>query len=243
VTSEGDHLARALVCAYGDYVRDVVARRNLGDTEGLSDAIEKGRGWLRTALGELLGRPYPLQDRGPLEIFQEALRFPTKVLERAGHPPAPRDLAAANALPGDLYDLAPVSSRDLGEAAWSHHLAWGLAKAVAMTRRTVGILTRNLMDRSKLEAGLTAAGWVTVPLKGRQAAEGLDALVVDLEHPAAFGVLESADSKVAIVAYGPHVDATALERARRVGASHALPRSVVFRDVTALAVRLAQGRS
>ena len=240
MTDEGDRLARALVGAYGSYVREVVARRRLGHTEGLGDAIEEGQGWLRAALGELLGRPYQLQDRGPLELFQEALRFPTKVLEQAGHTPAPRDLLATNALPGDLYDLAPVSSRELGEAVWHCHLAWGTAKAHAMTRRTVGILTRNLMDRSKLEAGLTAAGWSTVPVKGNEAPEGLDALVVDLEHPAAFSALEAATSGITCLAYGPHVDAAAFERAERVGANHTLPRSIVFRDIPALGLRLGE---
>ena len=221
-------------------MREVLARRGLGHLEGLGDAIEEGRGWLRAALHELLGRPYRLQDRGPLELFQEALWFPTRVLEEAGHSPAPRDSLAANALPGDIYDLAPVSSRELGEAVWHCHLAWGTAKAGAMTRRTVGILTRNLIDMSKLEAGLTAAGWLAVPVKGSETPAGLDALVVDLEHPAAFRSLEAATSRIACVAYGPHVNAAAFERAERAGANHALPRSIVFRDIPALGVRLDQ---
>ena len=208
----------------------------------MGDAIEEGRGWLRTALDELLGRPYELQDRGPLELFQEALGFPTRVLEQAGHAPVPRDLPAANALPGDLYDLAPVSSRELGEAVWLCHLAWGTAKAHAMTRRTAGILTRNLMDRSKLEAGLRAAGWSTVQVKGGEAEEGLDALVVDLEHPDADKVLAASSSTITCLAYGPHVDKAAFERARRAGASQALPRSIVFRDTSALGSRLLEGR-
>ena len=234
----GDRLARALVEVYAGYVRGVVASRCPGETEGMDDAIEQGREWLQAALDELLGRPYEVQDRGPLELFQEALRFPTEVLEQAGHPPAPRDLLATNALPGDLYALAPVSSRELGEAVWRCHLAWGTAKARAMTRRTVGILTRNLMDRSKLEAGLAAAGYTTAPVKGSGAQGGLDALVVDLEHPAAFRVLEAAASRITCLAYGPHVDVAAFERARQVGASQTLPRSIVFRDTSALAARL-----
>lgn len=108
-----------------------------------------------------------------------------------------------------------------------------------MTRRAVGILTRNLMDRSKLEAGLTAAGWVTAPLRGSPIPAGFDALVVDLEHPAAFRVVEAAATRFTCLAYGPHVNTAAFERAKQAGATHTLPRSVVFRDTSALAVRLA----
>ncbi|MDE0370622.1 MAG: hypothetical protein OXI84_10855 [bacterium] len=127
-------LASALVAAYAPYVRDRVARLGLEAPPSLEDAIEEGSRWLETALPDLLGRPFVSQDRGPLELFQEALRFPTAVLERAGHQPVPRDELVANALPGDLFDLAPASSNDLGEAAWKAHLVWGASKAAAMTR-------------------------------------------------------------------------------------------------------------
>lgn len=127
-------LVSALVEAYAPYVRARVARLGLEVPPDLDDAIEQGRRWLETALPDLLGRSFASQDRGPLELFQEALRFPTAELEHAGHQPVPRDELVANALPGDLFDLAPASSNDLGEAAWKAHLAWGAAKAAAMTR-------------------------------------------------------------------------------------------------------------
>lgn len=126
-----------LVDAYGTYVRAAVVQRTGREPAGLSEALGEGRRWLRDALECLLGRPYPLQDRGPLELFQEAMRFPTVVLQAAGYPPVPRDDLTRNALPGDLYDLAPASSRDLGEEVWRAHLAWGATKAAAMTGRTV----------------------------------------------------------------------------------------------------------
>lgn len=109
------------------------------------------------------------------------------------------------------------------------------------TGRRVGLLTRNLLDRSKLEAGLKEAGWKTVPMKDRRLPHPLDAVLVDLEHPVAFVVIEAAAAadSVRCVAYGPHVRVEALEQARRMGATEALPRSVVFRDVASLAARLA----
>jgi len=127
-------LVSSLVAAYAPYVRGRVARLGLEVPAGLDDAIEEGRQWLETALPDLLGRPFARQDRGPLELFQEALRFPTAILEQAGHRPVPRDELVTNALPGDLFDLAPASSNDLGEATWKAHLAWGASKAAAMTR-------------------------------------------------------------------------------------------------------------
>ena len=42
---------------------------------------------------------------------------------------------AEAALPGDVYDLAPASTRDLGDEVWALHLAWGAAKAAAFKRR------------------------------------------------------------------------------------------------------------
>ena len=127
-------LVSALVTAYAPHVRDKVARLGLEVPPGLDGAIEEGRRWLEKALPDLLGRPFPSQDRGPLELFQAALRFPTAALEQAGQQAVPRDELVANALPGDLFDLAPASSNDLGEAAWKAHLAWGASKAAAMTK-------------------------------------------------------------------------------------------------------------
>ena len=126
-----------LVDAYGAYVRAAVVQRIGRSPAGLDEALGEGRRWLHDALECLLGRPYPLQDRGPLELFQEAMRFPTVVLQAEGCPPVPRDDLTRSALPGDLYDLAPASSRDLGDEVWRAHLAWGATKAAAMTGRTV----------------------------------------------------------------------------------------------------------
>lgn len=108
-------------------------------------------------------------------------------------------------------------------------------------RGRAGLLTRNLMDRSKLESGLRRAGWEVVPLKDRDLPEALDAVLIDLEHPLAFAVLGAAvdAGSVRCIAYGPHVRVDALEQARQMGATEALPRSVVFRDAASLAARLA----
>ena len=234
----GARLVAVFASVYEPYVRAAVAGRVDDRLPDLTGAIAEGRRWLEGALEELLALPYPMQNRGPLELFQEAMKFPTTVLREAGYPPAPRDEPTGNALPGDLYDLAPASSHDLGEEAWQAHVGWGAAKAAALTRKRAGLLTRNLMDRSKLESGLERAGWMVAALTGPELPAGLDGVLVDLEHPAAFQVVAAAAGSIRCLAYGPHVNVEAFERARRTGADEALARSVVFRDIPGLAARL-----
>ncbi|HSJ28101.1 MAG TPA: hypothetical protein VLB67_07800 [Acidimicrobiia bacterium] len=113
----------------------MLADRGLDSTPGLDEAIGRGETWLRNELGEQLAKPFERQIRGPLEVFQEAMRFPTEALAAHGAVPVSRDQVTANALPGDVYDLAPASSRDLGEDVWRAHLAWGAAKAAALQQR------------------------------------------------------------------------------------------------------------
>lgn len=123
-------LLDALVEAYPRYVGERLGEQVPAGTE---DAVERGRAWLATVLAELLSQPFIEQSRGPLEVFQEAMRFPTEHLAAAGVDPVSRDPVAESALPGDVYDLAPASSRDLGEEVWQVHLAWGATKASVIT--------------------------------------------------------------------------------------------------------------
>lgn len=124
-------LADVLTAAFRPYV----SARLESDVAGLEEAITAGEVWLKSELGWLLALPYAEQPRGPLEVFQEAIRFPTEAMRAAGIEPVVRDEVAVNALPGDIYDLAPASSRDLGEEVWEAHLRWGAAKAEALRRR------------------------------------------------------------------------------------------------------------
>ena len=135
--SAGGHLLEVMVGSYEDYVRTAVVGRVGDEPGGLEEAIGAGRRWLRDTLEHLLRLPYTQQSRGPLEIFQEAMRFPTLVLQAGGYPPVPRDDLSRKALPGDVYGLAPASSREVSEEVWRAHLAWGADKAASMTRRTL----------------------------------------------------------------------------------------------------------
>lgn len=126
-------LIDGLVAAYGPHIVGRLDELGIDAPDQMTDAIEEGRSALVDALEDLLERPYREQRRGPLEVFQEAMTHPTQVLVDAGvEPPLRRDDVIEAALPGDLYDLAPASSRLLGEEVWRLHLAWGVAKAKAM---------------------------------------------------------------------------------------------------------------
>lgn len=126
---ESQRLLDALVATYSGFVRS----RLPATPEGIDEALAEGEAWLRSTLTDLLTLPFPDQRRGPLEVFQEAMKFPTETLREAGVETPRRDPPAETALPGDSYDLAPASSRDLGEEIWTIHLTWGATKARAMT--------------------------------------------------------------------------------------------------------------
>lgn len=128
-------LVSVLTAAYRPYVLALVADRGWETSDELERSLEEGESWLGSQLVELLSLPFADQKRGPLEVFQEAMRFPTGALASGGIPAVRRDQVAANALPGDVYDLAPASSRDLGEEVWAAHLQWGARKAAALRDR------------------------------------------------------------------------------------------------------------
>ncbi len=121
-------LATQLVEAYEEFVLDRTQRYGVD----MGGAIAAGKAWLQTELELELATPYLKQRRGPLEIFQAAMSFPTAALSAAAVAEPTRDRVAVQALPGDRYDLAPASSQDIGEAVWSAHLAWGVTKAAAV---------------------------------------------------------------------------------------------------------------
>jgi hypothetical protein len=132
MTGPSDHLRVVLVDAFPPYLEHRL--RELGVDPGLvGESVERGAAWLESELTDLLAQPFHEQRRGPLEVFQEAMRFPTEALADRGVPPAERDGTTVRILPGDHYDLAPASSSVLGERVWTAHLAWGAAKAKAMT--------------------------------------------------------------------------------------------------------------
>ena len=227
-------IVSAFVDAYPPYVRDRLVASGWSGVD-VSHATEEGKRWLEQELKNLIQLPFAEQRRGPLELFQEALRFPTQHLLEAGIEPVDRDETVRHALPGDVFDLAPASSRHLGEDAWRAHLAWGAAKAAQLTpppSPQIGYFGTNLMDRSKIEHVAAGRGF---DLASFRDVEGLDdaphTVVVDLQAADADEAIRVlADRGSRVVAFGPHVDDVAMMRARTLGATAAMPRSRFFRD-------------
>jgi len=213
-------LREALVGAYRPYLATIAAGYDI------SAALAEGELWLAAALDELLAQHVASQSRGPLEVFQEALRFPTEALAAAGVKAPQRPEAEVAALPGDTYGLAPASSQVLGEEVWRTHIEWGAAKAAVLT--TVCWFGRDLADRTKIESAVSEAGRRFVITPGTLAECGR--VIVDLEFAGADESVVAATSLgVPTVAYGPHVDGQHLEWAALEGAM-ALPRSKFFAD-------------
>jgi hypothetical protein len=132
MTNESRALEQALARVYRPWLLHLFESRGWKVGPELARGIEEGERWLSDALEHLLSQAFDRQRRGPLEVFQEAMKFPTAVLVDLGVEAVERDKAAVMAVPGDLFDLAPASSSVLGEDVWRAHLAWGAAKAAGM---------------------------------------------------------------------------------------------------------------
>lgn len=241
--SPATDLGAALVGAFVAYVEATRRARGYDRPSGWDDALATGRDMLDRQLGDLLAQPFTEQRRSPLELFQEALREPTRILADASTPQPVRDPGKVRALPGDLYDLAPASSQELGEDVWRAHLAWGAAKAAAITAGNapsprVGYLGTNLMDRSAIESAaqrsaLAVEAWSALDdVDAAIAVGGLMRVFIDLTHPAADDAIRRlAATRTRVVAFGPHVDDFAMTRAASLGADEVVPRSRFFRKL------------
>lgn len=254
-TPSSEDVLTAFVAIYPEYVRAGLTDLGYAATPAMEEAIEEGTGWLAAELSDLLRQTPVEQRRSPLEVFQEALRFPNEVLSAEAWPEPDRDPTAVAALPGDRYGLAPASSQALGEQAWRAHLAWGIDKAEAVAGVVpaddsgdeaddarlprVALVGTDLMDRSRIEAGVEPIGYRLVVWRNPGAVEaGLAAArrpvvaFVDLTHPVADDIIRTlTGAGMRVIAYGPHVDDNALARARSLGAAEALPRSRFFRRI------------
>ena len=119
---EAQALRDALARVYRPWLLHLFETRNWEIAPAVAEAIDEGEAWLADRLDHLLGEPFERQRRGPLELFQEAMRFPTAALEDLGIARVDRDPMAEQAIPGDVFDLAPASSSALGETVWRAHI-------------------------------------------------------------------------------------------------------------------------
>jgi len=227
-------VAAAFVAAFPEFLQarlDVVAP----DVD-VAEGIRQGRQWLAGELNQWAALPSDGQRQGPLQIFQTAVAFPTAALESAGVSPVTRDAGAAQALPGDLYSLAPASSREIGEAAWRAHVGWGIAKAKLVAAAVpkdgstessaLAMVTMDQADRASVHLVATGRG---IPVRHWR---NPGAIAVGLEQEAPrWGVVDSshavadeavkmlADAGCKVVVYGPAPDDIAMARWMALGAA------------------------
>lgn len=230
----------AFVAAYVPFTR---ARLELlAPGVDVDHALEQGRHWLAGELGQWTRLGSGEQHRGPLQIFQTAMAFPTAALEDHGVAAPMRDAGAQRALPGDTYNLAPASSRDIGEDAWQAHVAWGIAKAKVMADAvpaqasqlspTVAVVSMDKAHRASVAA--VAAGR-SLPVRQWRNPGAIEAglgeevprwSVVDAGHAAADEAVRTlADAGSKVMVFGPSPDDIAMARWMALGAA-----TVVDRD-------------
>lgn len=251
-SSYGDRsraVADALVASYRRYLEGELRRRNIDPAE-VAASVDDGEAALRRTLDAWASQPASSQRATPMELFREALAAPTQALQDLGLAPVERDRSMEQVLPGDAYDLAPAGAAELGAEAGRAVAAWGVARAEVVAgvvpaavppRAAVALVGTDLLDRARIAAAAEAAGLELAVWRNPAAIEaGLGAgapglALVDLTHPEAVdAVARLAAAGSVVVAFGPHVDDAALERAVAAGASEALPRSRFFPRLGAL---------
>lgn len=101
---------------------------------------------------------------------------------------------------------------------------------------TVVALTRDLMDRSRLDAVATASvSFARDPADLVARAIHADAVVVDLTVPGVIDVLADISGLgVRTIGYAPHVDTEVADEARAAGCAQVVTRSVLFARLAVL---------
>lgn len=192
---EARRLHTAMVSAFPAYATALFAERGYPLDRSTVEVIETATARLDLELAAELERPFVEQRRTPLELFGVALGSLTEVLAAAGVA-APVDGRETS---GDPYLLMPGSSAALGDAVQAAHVAWGAAKATALTRvdprgpqrPTVVVFTMDRVARQQLCEAAEKAGYVCdgprnpSGVAGAVATDTVKLAFVDLAHRAA----------------------------------------------------------
>ena len=231
---EAQRLHAALVSAFPAYTTALFAERGYPLDRQTVDAIEAATAELDLDLAEELELPFIDQRRTPLELFGDALNTLTPVLAAAGAEESP------DGRPSDPFALAPGSSGALGEPVNSAHMAWGAAKAAALTRAdprgparpTAVVFTMDRVARQELCHAAEQAGYDCVAARNPSAVahaiagDSVKLAFVDLAHRAALDAAKRLTAAgVPTTAFGAQVDDLTDTGLRAAGV-----RSVVDRD-------------
>ena len=248
-------VTEAFVAAFRPYVERVVEDIGLPASEGVDDAISIGEQWLETELAEMSKTPAHELRHGPLEIFREATRFPTAALEAAGVVPTTRGDAERRALPGDVYGIAPATSRDLGADAFNAHVAWGVERAqgfnIDVTPRPVAPKAmqppvaaiadadpqlREAITASVKILGYTATAWRNPGEADAAVQKGaVSVAIISADHPAADEMLRICVAKdVPVFVTGESLDDLSQARFTALGAVGVVPTQLFVQQASRL---------
>ncbi len=231
---EAQRLHTALVSAFPAYTTALFAEHGYPLERSTVEVIETATVQLDLELAELLEQPFVEQRRTPLELFSLALGTLNPILEDAGVEASP------DGRPGDPYGLAPGSSASLGDAVQAAQVAWGAAKAIALTRvdRTapprpaVVVLTADRVARQQLCEAAEQAGYQCHGVRNPSAVASAVATdtvklaFVDLAHRAAHdAVARLTAAGIPTTVFGAEIDDLTETGLRAAGV-----RSVVERD-------------
>ena len=211
---EAQRLHAALVSAFPMYTTGLFADRGYPLDRKVVLAIEAATTQLDLELAAELERPFVDQRRTPLEMFAGSLESLTPVLEEEG-------IAALSDRPDDPYELAPGSSSALGDAVQTAHLAWGSAKAAALTggdprgpqRPAVVVVTMDRATRQQLCQAAERLGYECFAARnpsavaGAVATEAAKLAFVDLGHRAAHDAVDRlTGAGVPTTVFGAEID-------------------------------------
>ena len=233
---EAQRLHAALVSAFPAYATALFAERGYPLDRSTAEVIETATARLDLELATELEQPFVEQRRTPLELFGAALGSLTDVLAAAGVV-APVDGRGAS---GDPYLLVPGSSAALGDTVQTAHVAWGAAKATALTRAdprgpqrpTVVVFTMDRVARQQLCEAAEQAGYLCdgprnpSAVAGAVATETVKLAFVDLAHRAAYdAVARLTAAGIPTTVFGAEIDDLTETGLRAAGV-----RTVVERD-------------
>lgn len=135
----GQALFQAVSEAVRPWLRILVDARVTDVDAGLHIVLEQVAVDAEQAIRVLIDADVETPLSGPLERIRRAVEPLNVALAERDAPPPRRNPLDVEMRPHDLYDLGPMTFRDLGDAVHDAGIAWGAAKAhVHMQRRRDG---------------------------------------------------------------------------------------------------------
>ena len=122
-------LRQAIAAAVRPWLESAVARRGVAADPEVSELIEAVAAEVETSIAELVDADPDVPLSGPLERIRRTVVPVNEFLQRRDVPKPMRNTMDVEMHPEDLYDLGPMTFRDLGDEVHDAGITWGAAKA------------------------------------------------------------------------------------------------------------------